>query len=104
MYEALSYVRQRFSPHSTDTCRCRQHAEGGWHPAHPAHPTNPANPAKKTVAIFCLHRTPDAAGGRWGTSSLEQRGIGGSEEAVILVSRELVALRYHVEVLQARLH
>ena len=53
---------------------------------------------RPTVAFFCLHRTPDAPGGRWGSNSLEQRGIGGSEEAVILVSRELVALGFHVEV------
>ena len=52
----------------------------------------------QVVAIFCLHRTPDAPGGRWGSHSLEQQGIGGSEEAVILLSRELAALGYHVEV------
>lgn len=59
-------------------------------------PTRPA--ATTVVAIFCLHRTPDAPDGRWGSNSLEQRGIGGSEEAVILMSRELAALGYHVEV------
>ena len=62
-------------------------------------PIKLARPASTTVvAIFCLHRTPDAPGGRWGSNSLEQRGIGGSEEAVIHVSRELAALGYHVEV------
>lgn len=54
--------------------------------------------SRSSIAIFCLHRTPDAPGGRWGGNSLQQRGIGGSEEAVILVSRELVALGFHVEV------
>ena len=53
---------------------------------------------RKVVAIYCLHRTPDAPDGRWGSNSLEQRGIGGSEEAVILMSRELAALGLHVEV------
>lgn len=54
--------------------------------------------AKSVVVIFCLNRTPDVPDGRWGSNSLEQRGIGGSEEAVILMSRELAALGYHVEV------
>jgi len=59
----------------------------------------PTRPQEKTVVvIFCLHRTPDAPGGRWGSNSLAQRGIGGSEEAVILMSRELVREGFHVEV------
>jgi len=54
--------------------------------------------AKTVVVIFCLHRTPDAPGGRWGSHSLAERGIGGSEEAVILMSRELARAGFHVEV------
>ena len=53
---------------------------------------------QRTVAIFCLFRLPDSQGGRWGPSSVERQGIGGSEEAVILLSRELVRLGWHVEV------
>ena len=56
------------------------------------------NLERRTVAIFCLFRLPDAQGGRWGPSSAEHQGIGGSEEAVILLSRELVKLGWHVEV------
>jgi hypothetical protein len=59
----------------------------------------PIRPRGKTVVvIFCLHRTPDAPGGRWGRHSLAERGIGGSEEAVILMSRELARAGFHVEV------
>merc|ERR1719272_382456 len=34
----------------------------------------------------------------WGPSSMDQGGAGGSEEAVIFISAELVKLGYHVEV------
>jgi len=62
-------------------------------------PSVPTRRAGQTViALFCLHRTPDLPEGRWGSRSLEQRGIGGSEEAVILMSRELAGLGYQVEV------
>jgi tetratricopeptide (TPR) repeat protein len=61
-------------------------------------PADDAVLRRRTVAIFCLFRLPDAQGGRWGPSSVERQGIGGSEEAVILLSRELVKLGWHVEV------
>jgi hypothetical protein len=53
---------------------------------------------RRTVAILCPFRLPDAEGGRWGPSSAERKGVGGSEEAVILLSRELVKHGWHVEV------
>lgn len=52
--------------------------------------------ALDTVMIFC---GPGAAG-CWGPSDLET-GLGGSEEAVVYLSRELVRLGYHVEVYAA---
>lgn len=53
----------------------------------------PARPKKKPVmVIFC-----GPAMDPWGPSSLAQ-GIGGSEEAVILLSREIAALGWRVEV------
>jgi len=48
---------------------------------------------KTTVMIWC----GPASGANWSTSSLA-KGVGGSEEAVIYLSRELVAAGMHVEV------
>lgn len=48
---------------------------------------------RETVMIWC----GPAAGAHWGPSSLGN-GVGGSEEAVIYLSRELVAAGMHVEV------
>eukprot|EP00960_Hanusia_phi_P030767 748837-Hanusia_phi.AAC.4 len=53
---------------------------------------------RKVVAILCVSKTPNEYGGTWGSQSLERGGIGGSEEAVIYISRELVQRGYHVEV------
>ena len=47
---------------------------------------------KRTIAIYCGN-----AQAPWGWDSVE-RGIGGSEEAVILLSRELAKQGWHVEV------
>ena len=58
-------------------------------------PTRP--PDKISVVIFCLSRVEGMPQG-WGPSSLQKHGIGGSEEAVILLSRELSALGFYVEV------
>jgi glycosyltransferase involved in cell wall biosynthesis len=50
------------------------------------------NHGKPTIAIFCSE-APE----HWGPSSVE-KGIGGSEEAVINMSKRLVDLGWHVEV------
>lgn len=70
----------------------RIHRERATPVAIPARP-----PGKLVVAIFCLARVENMPNG-WGPSSLKQTGIGGSEEAVILLSHELAALGMHVEV------
>lgn len=57
----------------------------------------PRPSGRKVVAFLCLYRLDSAEGGRWGPSSLG-RGVGGSEEAMILLSRRLAARGYHVEV------
>ena len=48
---------------------------------------------KKILAIYCGHDDTQA----WGPESIK-KGIGGSEEAVINISKEFVALGWHVEV------
>ncbi|EKX49736.1 hypothetical protein GUITHDRAFT_135897 [Guillardia theta CCMP2712] len=53
---------------------------------------------KKVIAFLCVSKTPNEHGGTWSSRSLERGGIGGSEEAVVLISRELVERGYHVEV------
>jgi len=57
-----------------------------------------ARPLKQTsVAIYC-YEYGQTWWPNWGPSSLTQGGLGGSEEAVVFLSRELVKLGYHVEV------
>lgn len=48
---------------------------------------------KKEIAIYCGPHFEN-----WGSWSLEQGGIGGSEEAVILLSKELAKLGYEISV------
>ncbi len=49
------------------------------------------------IAIYC-NEYGQAWFPNWGPSSLENGGLGGSEEAVVLLSRELTALGYRVEI------
>lgn len=51
---------------------------------------------RRVVAIYC-HEYEQAWWGQWGPSSLET-GLGGSEEAVVFLARELQRLGYWVEV------
>ena len=51
---------------------------------------------RRTIVIYC-HEYGQTWWPQWGPSSLG-KGVGGSEEAVIFLSRELVALGYWVEV------
>jgi protein O-GlcNAc transferase len=54
-------------------------------------------PEHKVVVAFYCHEYDQAWWGQWGPSSLET-GLGGSEEAVVFLSRELQKLGYWVEV------
>jgi len=54
-------------------------------------------PASRTVAIYCNEYGQTHWPG-WGPSSLKTSGLGGSEEAVVFVSRALASLGWWVEV------
>ncbi|RLN32139.1 hypothetical protein BBJ28_00007066 [Nothophytophthora sp. Chile5] len=52
---------------------------------------------KVVLAIYC-NEYGQSWWGQWGPSSVEESGLGGSEEAVVFLSRELQKLGYWVEV------
>lgn len=56
----------------------------------------PRPPGRRVVAVYC-HEYGQAWWGQWGPSSLGT-GLGGSEEAVVFLTRELQRLGYWVEV------